>query len=183
MPPIHAAPRPTHARTGNMIVARLVLLPLLAFTILLKPATAQGQGQPEPVPPPFNATVIRAFREKVLLNPPPVPDRSPYDPPQPPPPPPGWETSVCGVLYEDEDTRYRLQNYTDAEEARAAGAHVTHETPCGLCSSLEDLAVRGTATRPAYAAAGIGPSSLALPKYPPLRAVIAPEPETGGDSP
>ena len=44
-------------------------------------------------------------------------------------------------------------------------------------------AVRGTATRPAYAAAGIGPSSLALPKYPPLRAVIAPEPETGGDSP
>jgi hypothetical protein len=44
-------------------------------------------------------------------------------------------------------------------------------------------AVRGTATRPSYAAAGIGPLSLALPKHPPLRAVMAPEPETGGDSP
>ena len=28
--------------------------------------------------------------------------------------------------------------------ARAAGAHVTHGTPCGLCSSLEDLAVRNS---------------------------------------
>jgi hypothetical protein len=44
-------------------------------------------------------------------------------------------------------------------------------------------AVRGTATRPAYAAAGIGPPGLALPNYPPLRVVMAPEPETGGDSP
>jgi hypothetical protein len=125
-----------------MSVAALVLLQLLALAAVLDPTA--GQGQPEPVPPPFNATVIRAFREKFLLNPPPVPDRSPYDPPQPPPPPPGQEGAVCGVLYEDEATRsrYRLENSTDAAAARAAGAHVTHETPCGLCSSLEDLAVR-----------------------------------------
>ena len=44
-------------------------------------------------------------------------------------------------------------------------------------------AVRGEETGLTVATAGIGPSSLALPKYPPLRAVIAPEPETGGDSP
>ena len=118
---------------------------LLAFAAVLYPypTTGQGQGQPEPVPPPFNATVIRAFREKLLINPPPIPDHNPYDPPQPAPPPPGWETAVCGVLYVDEETRsrYRLQNYTNADAARAAGAHVTHKTPCGLCSSLEDLAV------------------------------------------
>lgn len=118
------------------------LMQLLAFAALVDPTACQGQ--PEPLPPPFNATVIRAFREKLLLNPPPVPDRSPYTPPQPPPPPPGWEAAVCGVLYDDEETRtrYRLENYTNADAARAAGAHVTHETPCGLCSSLEDLAVR-----------------------------------------
>ena len=44
-------------------------------------------------------------------------------------------------------------------------------------------AVRGAATRLPYPAAGIGPPSLALPKYPPPRVVVAPEPETGGDSP
>lgn len=121
----------------------LLLLHMLASGALMDPTECQ-QGQPEPVPPPFNETVIRAFREKLLLNPPPVPDRNPYSPPQPPPPPPGWETAVCGVLYDDEDTRqrYRLVNYTDADAARADGAHITHETPCGLCSSLEDLAVR-----------------------------------------
>ena len=44
-------------------------------------------------------------------------------------------------------------------------------------------AVRGVATRLPYPAAGIGPPGLALPKYPPLRVVMAPEPETGGDNP
>ena len=128
--------------------AQLQLLQVLATLAaqLLDGTAGQGQGQPEPVPPPFNSTVILAFREKLLLNPPPVPDRNPYDPPQPPPPPPGWETVVCGVLYEDEQTRtrYRLENYTNVDAARAAGAHVTHKTPCGLCSSLEDLAVRSS---------------------------------------
>ena len=44
-------------------------------------------------------------------------------------------------------------------------------------------ALRGVATRLPYPAAGIGPPSLALPKYPLLRVVMAPEPETGGDNP
>ena len=44
-------------------------------------------------------------------------------------------------------------------------------------------AARGAATGFTYATAGIGPPGLALPKYPPLRVVMAPESETGGDSP
>ena len=101
----------------------------------------QSGGQPEPVPPPFNDTVIAAFRAKELLNPPDVPTENPYDFP-PPPPPPGWEAAVCGVLYEDDQARqrYRLETFASREAACEAGAHVTHLTPCDLCSSLEDLA-------------------------------------------
>ena len=44
-------------------------------------------------------------------------------------------------------------------------------------------AAGGGATQLPSPAAGIGLPSLALPKYPPLRVVMAPEPETGGDSP
>ena len=44
-------------------------------------------------------------------------------------------------------------------------------------------AVRGEETGLTIATAGIGTLGLALPKYPPLRIVMAPEPETGGDSP
>lgn len=45
------------------------------------------------------------------------------------------------------------------------------------------ITVRGAATGLPYATAGIGPPGLALPKYPPPRVVMAPEPETGGDNP
>ena len=44
-------------------------------------------------------------------------------------------------------------------------------------------AIRGAATRLPSPAAGIGSPGLALPRYPPLRVVMAPESETGGDSP
>jgi hypothetical protein len=152
--------RPRHIPWRAMSVALLLLVQLLALTAQLDPTVGQGQGQPEPAPPPFNATVIAAFRAKLLLNPPAVPGSSPYEPPTPPPPPPGWETAVCGVLYEDgERTRYLLENYTDVDAARAAGAHVTHETPCGLCSSLEDLAVYMSIwdmTAPVRACAALG---------------------------
>ena len=44
-------------------------------------------------------------------------------------------------------------------------------------------AVRGKETGFTVATAGMGTPGLALPKYPPQRIVMAPEPETGGDSP
>ena len=48
---------------------------------------------------------------------------------------------------------------------------------------VSPTAARGAATGLSVATAGISPPGLALPKYLPLRVVMAPEPETGGDSP
>ncbi len=49
---------------------------------------------------------------------------------------------VCAVVVEDLEARqYRLETFESEDEAEAAGARVTHDEACGLCSSLEDLAV------------------------------------------
>ena len=114
-------------------------LSALALLVAVSATPAISQGQPEPVPPPFNSTVIAAFRSKVLMNPPASPGSDPYD--GPPLPTPN-ATRVCGVLYEDEATRseYRLTTFDSREQAEGAGAHVSHLTECGLCSSTKDLA-------------------------------------------
>ncbi len=49
------------------------------------------------------------------------------------------ESSVCAVL--TGGTSYSLQTYADDASAEAAGAKVTHDGACGLCSPLQDLAV------------------------------------------
>jgi hypothetical protein len=46
---------------------------------------------------------------------------------------------VCGVVIEE--SGYRLVTFEDPDAARAAGAFVSHGGPCGLCSTLTDLAV------------------------------------------
>ena len=48
-------------------------------------------------------------------------------------------TSVCGVLVDGDG--YALQTFADDASAEAAGAKVTHDGACGLCSPLQDLAV------------------------------------------
>ncbi len=49
---------------------------------------------------------------------------------------------VCALKFTDSaKTQYRLQTYSDASSARAGGAYVTHQGPCGTCSTLQDLAV------------------------------------------
>lgn len=50
--------------------------------------------------------------------------------------------SVCGFLADPEEPlTYRLQTFGSTEEAVAAGAEVTHGGVCGVCSTLENLAV------------------------------------------
>lgn len=50
--------------------------------------------------------------------------------------------SVCGLRIDrQQPLTYRLQTFTNAEEAVAAGAEVTHGGVCGVCSTLENLAV------------------------------------------
>jgi len=62
------------------------------------------------------------------------------------------DTAVCAVHYERsavtsdnnqlcESQAYRLQTYPSWEEAEAAGGFVTHTGHCGVCSTMQDLAV------------------------------------------
>lgn len=54
----------------------------------------------------------------------------------------GPEAAVCGVtLIDPEAKTYRLDTHASAAGAESVGAIVTHAGPCGLCSTLEDLAV------------------------------------------
>lgn len=52
------------------------------------------------------------------------------------------EHTVCGA-YVDENNPdgYHLKTYDSADEAHNAGAEITHYGPCGLCSTMQDLAV------------------------------------------
>ena len=49
---------------------------------------------------------------------------------------------VCALAYEDEDRiNFHLKDFSSKEAAEAAGYTVTHQGPCGACSSTQDLAV------------------------------------------
>lgn len=51
-------------------------------------------------------------------------------------------SSVCAIHYENiERTRYTLTTFSSVFAAEQAGAFVTHHSPCGTCSTLQDLAV------------------------------------------
>lgn len=67
------------------------------------------------------------------------------------------ESSVCAVVVEG--TEYSLQTFADDAAAEAAGAQVTHDGACGLCSPLQDLAVymrEGDLTEPVRACGLMG---------------------------
>lgn len=48
---------------------------------------------------------------------------------------------VCGLNWAQQPGHYRLEHYANEEAAQMAGAQVTHRGQCGMCSSLQDLAV------------------------------------------
>jgi hypothetical protein len=89
--------------------------------------------------PVFDEARLADLRSWTLLDPPDVPTRSPYGAPG------GSDASldgVCGVKVVDAARRtYRVQSYDSAATAERDGGIVTHRGPCGLCSSLHDLAV------------------------------------------
>ena len=69
-------------------------------------------------------------------------------------PMPAPEGSVCAVVVADAGARtYRVKTYPDAASAETDGALVTHHDGCGLCSSLEDLAVYPASRRRSVAPA------------------------------
>ena len=114
-------------------------------------------------PPTYNATVWKAFRAKTLLNPPPPLTYNPYDNVTNT----TWPDSVCAVKYPDPSNRstYMLHTYASRAAAEADGAFVTHEHPCGYCSTTKDLSVYmefGDLTNPVRDCALIGFASQQL---------------------
>lgn len=89
-------------------------------------------------PPNYTEADLARIDSLELLNPPSALDSDPYASPVP-------ETSpdaVCAVeLDRSSNTQYRLISYDQASEAEDSGALITHTGACGLCSSLENLAV------------------------------------------
>jgi hypothetical protein len=94
-------------------------------------------GEPWVAPEPTSAQ-IDALLGLVLLEPPALLASDPYA--GLPSEPPVGVDPVCGVVKTSSST-YRLATYESAEAAREDGSIVTHYGACGLCSSLQDLAI------------------------------------------
>lgn len=90
-------------------------------------------------PPGWSADTVSALRAWTLLDPPTVLTGDPYASAGVEPPP---ADAVCAVdMSEDGARSYRLQTHSSVAAAGDAGGVVTHGGACGLCSSLQDLAV------------------------------------------
>lgn len=87
----------------------------------------------------FTPQEINKLKDWSLVQPFQEVNTNPYQNPLNLPPSDGW---VCGVIVENLSNKtYRLQNYESKESAEKEGAIVTHFDLCGVCSTLEDLAV------------------------------------------
>jgi hypothetical protein len=85
----------------------------------------------------IDEATLERWRQLEHATPFPELTQDPYEDPAPEAAPEG---AVCGVLFVDE-TSYELVNYTSHQEAEEAGAIPTHSGECGLCSTLNNLAV------------------------------------------
>lgn len=93
----------------------------------------------EYAPPTYTETELAALEAAVEVDGPAVPTADPYDTPEQFPEQP---SKVCAVLKDASVAHgYRVKTFESAAAAEAAGGEVTHTEACGLCSSLQDLAV------------------------------------------
>lgn len=87
--------------------------------------------------PNYGPDDLAALRALTLLEPPALLATDPYDAPATP----IDDEAVCAVVRPPGETTYTLRDYPSEADALADGAQPTHFGVCGLCSSLEDLAV------------------------------------------
>lgn len=88
--------------------------------------------------PTFDEARLDALRAWTLVDAPALLASDPYETE----PPVVSPSSVCAVVVEDAEARtYNVRTFESREAAENEGAIVTHYGVCGLCSSLEDLAV------------------------------------------
>jgi hypothetical protein len=94
-------------------------------------------------PPEYDATFIQSLVDDYVLETPFAPLAS--DPYEAAPPPEDTADAVCAVLLTGDPgahpRAYRLVTYPSMKAAEAAGAHPTHYGHCGVCSTLDNLAV------------------------------------------
>lgn len=95
-----------------------------------------GCGAESWTPRAWDEATLDALRAIAPLEPAAELARDPYVAEPPEPAAPG---QVCAVHFEA--AGYRLETFASAADAEDAGAYVTHEGACGLCSTLADLAV------------------------------------------
>lgn len=87
----------------------------------------------------WDAVSLAALRATTQTDAPAELGADPYAAPASPPPPTG---TVCAVLFSAATAdAYTVATYGSTDDAVAAGAIVTHAGACGVCSSLQDLAV------------------------------------------
>jgi hypothetical protein len=85
----------------------------------------------------FNAQELQALKDWTLTQPYPELTINPYDYPLQERAP-----AVCAVVVDNlAEKRYHLESFPDEKSAKDAGAILTHHDACGLCSTLQDLAV------------------------------------------
>ena len=89
--------------------------------------------------PEYDVEFVGELRQWTLVDEFEIPDEDPYgdDGFEPP-----ARDGYCGVIVEDFDERtYRLETFASLDKLEEADARLTHEVACGLCSTLEDLAI------------------------------------------
>lgn len=84
----------------------------------------------------WDTDFLAQLQTYALLNPPARLETDPYADPDAHPQRP---EAACGAIFGMDG--YRLDTFDSPAAARAAGAVVTHHGACGLCSSLQDLAI------------------------------------------
>jgi hypothetical protein len=90
-------------------------------------------------PPPYDEAFLASLRRWELENPVALPDSDPYGALVPPEEAPD---AVCAFLPGTSgDWSYRLETFNSTAEAVAAGGIPSHTGACGVCSSLDNLAV------------------------------------------
>jgi len=113
-------------------------LALAACTVVI--SACASKPPPPPAASETSINLLAALRAAQPLNAMSITE-DPYatwagrSPPQP------LAAAVCGVRFEPDRIHYRLTTFDSEALAREAGYAVTHAGQCGVCSTLQDLAV------------------------------------------
>ena len=129
------APAPAAGCSGTVLFGRPNAKTGLDDTQCQPRCTCSGVTFEAPLYGQADIDALLAWKQ---LDPPAMLSADPYASPAPDV---GSPDRVCAVVRGAEPKTYRVQTFESEAAAKAAGAIPTHYGPCGLCSSLANLAV------------------------------------------